>query len=312
MLAMSASCSGSAGGGFKVLLWDIAKGKPRFITDRLTSYALVGFNSDGSSLIAAYVSFAGQAHNVIARWDTRRGKTFAEVDLPEAGGVRALSPDGKWLVTGTTSTPSSPLLLVWEVDGGKQVAVLNARKQMTKSRCAAFSLDCKILAVGGVTEQADVPGPLARLVVWDTKTWEQKRELHPHGRQPITLSLSAKGDRLAGCFTPRLEGKKYFGGVEVWNTSEEKGLPVTFATHGAEIAEISPDGTLLAKGYGLGGEYAIEIWSLTDDKSIKKLDPESNVIRGVVFSRDGALLAAVTGPNEVRIWKLQADAPKKR
>lgn len=80
---------------------------------------------------------------------------------------------------------------------------------------------------------------------------------------------------------------------------------------------LSPDGQLLAAGYGWNEEGGVRIWKVADHTVVQtwvaqKTENRSNDVDKVAFSPDGKLLAAATSAGDALVWKVGTWGEPKR
>lgn len=91
------------------------------------------------------------------------------------------------------------------------------------------------------------------------------------------------------------------GNISFYNTAtlEEIGEPLKAHTFGAILA-FSPDGRTLAS-YGDGGG-GVKLWQVATRQVALILKGHAGWVSGIVFSRDGNLMASSCGDATVRLW----------
>ncbi len=241
----------------------------------------------------------------------------------------AISPDGQWLAT---STSSNGLVDVWRLPSGDLATQLGAEARDAVSSLA-FSPDSRLLAAGDAS----------RVALWQIA---DKTMVHTLARGTTQRSSSAGGDRgwrvigtTAICFSPDGEvlASSSNRAIQLWQTRSgdlmqtlvQPGLLTTTddSDHGGYSAEaiqslaFSPDGHILAAGSGAsdmedtggyyGEDHAVRIWALSDGQLLHTFTEPQYAVASVAFSPDGSLLAAAGGRQDLNEseppWLLNTD-----
>jgi hypothetical protein len=143
--------------------------------------------------------------------------------------------------------------------------------------------------VGGVAFSPDgsllVYGNSSGVQFWDVKTGQAVSTLHARG---VPISFSPDGSLLA-----TLNEGTY--NVQMWDI--EAGQSKT-ALHIESFAGFSPDWSLAATSHAL--------WDIKTGQPIVTLYGHSGIVRKVVFSPDGTLVASCGNDYTVQLWSVQA------
>jgi WD40 repeat protein/tRNA A-37 threonylcarbamoyl transferase component Bud32 len=224
-----------------------------------------------------------------------RGKPSPPLRHDNAVFACAVSPDGRLIVSGDLGG----LLKVWDLDTGQEVRPA-VKAHETGCNLVAFSPDGRHFATGDDD----------RVNVWNTRTGELLRTW----KGPPGCSLQgvafAPGGALLACTTETVNGRDEARIWDLWTGACLFGLP----GHDDEVASIaiSPDGKLLASA---GLDRTVRTWDLATGEP-RRAFRGAIKFRGVQFSPDGRLLAAVGGTmNEqgigaVKIWDLATGAER--
>jgi WD40 repeat protein len=176
----SAGYTGQVLPAYEVIVWDVAKRRPRALTGHKGGITGLAFSPDGKLLA---VSSLG----MLKLWDVASGKevkTLAAV----GGGPTVFSLDGRRLFVG-----SGDSVAVVEVLTRKLAARL---KYGTGVRALALSRDGKFLAAGGYG-QVD-GGPVSHLVkLWDTRALKEAAVLRGDMGFLFSLAFAPDGKTLA-------------------------------------------------------------------------------------------------------------------
>jgi WD40 repeat protein len=272
----------TAGWDRTVILWDSESGQSRRTLRGHKSYvSSLAFSPDSQSLLTG--SWDGTAK----LWQTNHSP-----DRTPLGGKNeesyslSFSPEGKLL-----ATTGAGGLHVYNLDtGGKELTIAGQPRQGVVS----FSPDGQTLAVVGRRHER------GSVRVYDTKTWEVRRELDGHEAGTIwTLAFSPDGKQMA---TGGADGK-----ARVWDTQTVSELKV-FDGRGSNIRAlaISPDGKLLAAGNPLGDRGPhLQAWDLSTGS--ERFSLETGLSECVAFSPDGRLLAVASESSAavpvVKLWE---------
>jgi WD40 repeat protein len=185
----------------------------------------------------------------------------------------AVSPDGKFLVAGT----SVGVIVVWDLQTGREVGRLAGHT--ARVACLAFNADGKILASGD-------DGGTVKL--WSLATG---KEVRPHrgtqaGRRIRQVAFSPDGKLLA------IGGDSAF--VEL---CEAKSGDVRHQIDGHVTAlAFSPDSKMLATA-----RQKIALYDVTSGQETESWDREGRDITALAFSADGRSIAAASDDGTVRV-----------
>lgn len=231
----------------------------------------------------------GSLDQTLRLWDAKSGKQLRVLTGHESEVYAvAFSPDCQLLA----SSSYNGRVIVWNVGSGKAVHILTVKDW---SITLAFSTDSRQLAVGSQD---------SGIVIFDVRTGKVLRTYET--RFSINaLAFSPDGRHLAGgSFT-----------IAVWDLQNGK-IVKTLEGHRDSLRAIafSPDSRLLASG---SKDKTARLWNLETGETVRTFQTESPVtlrlrtrnlhlkwkmpINSVVFSPDGKLLAAGTGPN-IQVW----------
>lgn len=295
-------------------------------SEAIVSFAL---SADGTVL----ASGAFDTERGVRVWDARTGKELYRIE--ERGGLVAISPDSKTLVTGGEGAT----LFCWDLHTGKetrQISVASARgKRIQGLRQVSFSPTSKYLAVS--SWYADPGSTTIHLL--DSASGKQIVEFSApddggHGSSQFVFSPDSRSlamiegkentvylwevatgrirarlgkGALTCVFSP--DGKTLFLGEAMairlidLRTQKETRRFTDFPglyTAGTGALAVSPDGKILAAGGGYG-DSSIRLWNIGTGKLIREIP--AGPAKTLAFSADSTVLVSAT--NVLRLWDVR-------
>jgi WD40 repeat protein len=233
-------------------------------------------------------------------------------------GIAVVSPDLKWLATTRTKGP----LELWDIEANRK-RILDEGPGY--GVYAAFSVDSRFLAFGRDThttifdlassfEGEAIPGSVVgewvnpfvfaarsnilaigrrrKILLWDTEKKKLIREIPiGHWAEPISLVLSADGDRLAVGYTDDSFT------LHDCRTGKQEGKPVPAHLSGVELVCFSPDGRTLATA----SRRWLKFWNLATRREVAIFELPGKAI-SMAFTPDGNSFVIQT-PNLVHVWR---------
>jgi WD40 repeat protein/DNA-binding SARP family transcriptional activator len=213
-----------------------------------------------------------------------RGAIFT--DASEGGQGMVLSPDGSFLVTGTTSG----LIRFWSTSNWQPWHSVTAHRICIWG--LAFSNDGSLLATA--SEEPTVK-------LWNGQTGAYIRSLEGHQGAVRAVAFSPD-DRL-------LASSGLDGTVRLWSTQNGE-LQRVLDGHNAMVRSVafSPDGVHLVSG---GDDGTIGIWHVATGERCATLHGHSDVIKAVAFSPVGPMLISTSHDGTLRLWESETGICRK-
>jgi WD40 repeat protein len=190
----------------------------------------VVFSPDGQTLYSASLDGSIKAWNLMTKANTATfdGDRFL---------CLALSPDGRTVAAGSSDTT----IKLYDVDSGKNTATLKGCEEGVES--IAFSPDGTTLA--------SASGWDTKVRLWDLKTGRVVRSLQSLEDSVSSISFTPDGNTLA-CGTLNCH-------LCLWDT---RTWAIRKGVGEAQSVAFSPDGTMVAGGYGMSEYAGIYLWDL--------------------------------------------------
>ena len=257
----------------------------------------------------------------------RRGRMLATTTLVgNASSVKSIAfrPDGAML----SSVGVDGSITIWDMAASPESAFIP--RGVGPVRCAAFSPDNRLLAVGnaGVTVSLldldddesrtldDIPGATAdagclafapdsatlavgqkdgKITLWNTGTGRMRSTLDGHSNFVVSLAITSDGTTLASSGGDRL--------TRIWDlpTGRER-YAITSVMNTYVALAFSPDGRLLA----LGDQVSpiVRLWDMTTATELETLRGPLGAVVALAVSADGTTLAAADYHGVVTFWDL--------
>ncbi len=212
------------------------------------------------------------------------------------------------------------MLLLWDIDGPRELARLPAAADLTDFRlnessgavgALAFSPDGKYLVAGFGSPGLIAPNNLAvsrsPLKVWEVATRRMIRRLNGHGGYCVSLDFSRDGARLA---SGSRDGTAILWSTATWkalrtirNADADSIYSSVYTQAGmVEDAAFSPDGKTLAIA---SREGTVQLFDVATGALHFSLKGHSSSVNALAFSPDGRTLATGGSDQTIRLWNTQ-------
>lgn len=280
-----------------LILWDANTGKQvNTLADHTAQIWDTAFSPDGRLLASS------DDNGIIILWDATSGQKLREMTRPVLSAKTifgiAFSPDSKTIVASTNDVERT--LVLFNADTGEYLRTLQCDGYCSYP---VFSPDGKFFA----HKDTDPYGNQNKIVIRDA-TGKRVSALSGNVGRLMSIAFSPNGEMLAS--------SNELGSIYFWDVNSGK-LIETFddvsRKTGIEIGEngpfalaFSPDGSILATGYGGG---SIILWDVKTTSPVFVFRGQSSIndnnpILSIAFSADGTLLASTTKQNSGTVWTI--------
>jgi WD40 repeat protein len=280
---------------------------------------LVSTGSAQPIRLGAKLSYDPAKDNAIHIWDWQKSRDSRPLPVAKRVGVMAVSPDGKWIVTGDgrlieVASGAVKQLdnftgdvqgLLFSPDGETLLLTVRKADRVSAARVLDFPSARKRFEVEGVwwyTFAGAFSPESANFYLmdkdrflhrWDARTGNDRGRYEPAFSNSIrAIAVSADTKRLAAAASEPID-------TFLWDRADGKllhRLPPTqkhavYSDAGISALAFSPDGKLLA-GAGL---YSVVLWETDTGKVSRLLPKDSGNTAYLRFSRDGKTLTTISG-----------------
>jgi hypothetical protein len=270
---------------------------------------------------------AGIADRAVGLWSLANGQEafYVKKHTSPVTAV-ALSPDGRWAISGGGEKGPKPdcTLRLWDVPQGKVLAQLDGLQQPVM--CLAFARDPAFAFSGagdsvtlwslaekkalrswlaheaGIFCMAVLPdgqhlitgGGDGQLHLWDLDTAKIVRSFVGHSEAVRGVVISTDGTRLASA--------SWDGTVRSWDVATAKESHVFRGHRGwVSCVAFSPDGKRILSG---GADKSVRLWDVELCAELLRLDGHTATVQSLAFLPDGRHAVSGGKDQQIRLWKL--------
>ena len=271
-------------------LWGLCRSDERSrLTQQTNGFANLALSPDGKMVALR------QGGGNIQLWDWGAGRYLGTLTNQGWSLAMAFSPDGTLIASANTDRTGKPVVSFWDVAAQRIVRDL---PQPSRVASLAFSPDGTLMATFHIAPMCSV--------------WHL-----PSGRLLTNYATGAgvNTEMRIALFTP--DGTKLVLGdlgdlnhphaaircIEL-RTGAVRETPALSGGNGTTALAFSPDGQLLASGYGYS-DANIDLWDAATGAPLGRLEGHRGWVRKLVFSPDGRTLYSAGADQSIRAWSIQ-------
>ena len=257
------------------------------VWDLVEATRVVASSRKGDPVDVDDVLFSGDAKRLITVadavhiWDLGTGAEIDRLPLSSFGGAVDLSPDGRHLAVGTSSSQ----LTVWDVETSRPVMTASHDNRIAS---VAISPDGRLVSAAGP--------PSGAASVWRIADGQLHRTVWTaSGGGLLDIAFHPDGERLVAA------GRN--GSVTVLRLAD--GAELARLLQGKPILgfDLTADGRFMATA---SNDYTVRVWSL-ESNQLASLVPHAAATRSLALGARGSVLATVDAENELSVWRLDRE-----
>jgi WD40 repeat protein len=268
------------GSEHSVQVWDVRSGTVRLrLPDYPSRVHVVFFFPDSRTLAL------GGNDQWVRLYDTTSGRerlVLSESDHPPRPvWSLALTPDERFLITGTGTQGEPGRVVIWDLSTGRVRAELRGHSDYV--RAAALAPDGRTLFSGSGDET---------IKVWDFASGAETATLEGHRGQVFCLALDPTGRLLAS-------GSEDYT-VRLWDVAARReAAALRGHVDAVHSVAFTPDGTRLASA---GRDGSVYLWDVATRRRVGNLTGHTARVNQVRFFPDGKTLVSASVDRTIRFW----------
>lgn len=213
-------------------------------------------------------------------WDAASGKEIRDFGVIGWITVVALSPDGRYALSGSTSGNPAESLKLWDVVSGEEIRTFSGNTEYIND--AVFSPDSQYVLSADNSKT---------IKLFNVSTGLPVKSFRGHSESIKSMAFSPDGKYIISGSDDKT--------VRLWDVSTGNEIKsFTGHTGCVESVSFSPDGRYILSG---AGDKSLKLWDVASGKVIRTLGINSESSIAVNFSPDGKLILSSAG-NEIRLF----------
>ena len=282
------------------VIWDVQTGQLLNAGNYMLSFAVSwrAYSADGRKTV--YVD--GFNRKVIVTTKGRKESDEFEIEYPRYFTTAALSPDGSYVVAGSTGDYQN--IKIWDIRGGGNGKIVRS-----------FSRDNTFGVIYSPDGKRIVSGHKNSIKIWDAETGREQRTLRGHTNNVMAFAFSPDGKRfISGSFDTTIRIWDIESGRELLCIADNIGLvsSVAYSPDGRRIAAASRDGSVylydtsgkrIAQFVVLNGRDSGIVASATRDIAVVEIAEKAASVDGewIAITPDGYYQASPQGDRYLNV-----------